>query len=579
MYTLYGDRRMKRVIFTTYDDIEKENDQWGMNYYATESINEYFDRLISNKEEYANSLINVEFKFYHNTMKDFNVDTELEFTKANIYKHHIMAELAEEFDEVMYVDMDVVFNTEKNVFDELDLSKGIHIQVQTHEVTSKDIEGVMFENIGNRSPTLKYHITKDLLGGGGNHVMNTGIMIAKSAHIKKIKYIERLPSIIERIQEMRVSGVNDDKYKFLRMYYYPNNESIFSYIMESTDIPYEIMDERWHKIIKDVPQPLDWDNIEIAHFIGKKFSMFFQDKTKLIYSIYIEIPDERLDNPRGPKDDPVNKSKRTKERLAEYKDKLYDNHLEYAHAQKATYIHFGRDQRYEDFRARFPDLSEYDVINLYKVYLLDYMTHYYDLVLYVDFDVWFDKFEVNAFDWLMGEHLLCCDASNAEDSGVKLWDSLYLKNYDKDFRSPEAKYWNCHAMLSEEDVEPDNYVFNTGIMMASRKVMEKLGYFSDIDDVLAMMKDLKENSIYPPQVQESFGYDNETIMSYKVRMNNVFVQRLSETWHLKHMSEKIEAFDENTKEHQISKYKLKAEMAEHNTVMVHMISKNFGLLF
>ena len=579
MYTLYGDRRMKRVIFTTYDDIEKENDQWGMNYYATESINEYFDRLISNKEEYANSLINVEFKFYHNTMKDFNVDTELEFTKANIYKHHIMAELAEEFDEVMYVDMDVVFNTEKNVFDELDLSKGIHIQVQTHEVTSKDIEGVMFENIGNRSPTLKYHITKDLLGGGGNHVMNTGIMIAKSAHIKKIKYIERLPSIIERIQEMRVSGVNDDKYKFLRMYYYPNNESIFSYIMESTDIPYEIMDERWHKIIKDTPQPLDWDNIEIAHFIGKKFSMFFQDKTKLIYSIYIEIPDERLDNPRGPKDDPVNKSKRTKERLAEYSDKLYDNHLEYAHAQKATYIHFGRDQRYEDFRARFPDLSEYDVINLYKVYLLDYMTHYYDLVLYVDFDVWFDKFEVNAFDWLMGEHLLCCDASNAEDSGVKLWDSLYLKNYDKDFRSPEAKYWNCHAMLSEEDVEPDNYVFNTGIMMASRKVMEKLGYFSDINDVLAMMKDLKENSIYPPQVQESFGYDNETIMSYKVRMNNVFVQRLSETWHLKHMSEKIEAFDENTKEHQISKYKLKAEMAEHNTVMVHMISKNFGLLF
>jgi hypothetical protein len=570
---------MRRVIFTTYDDIEKEQDQWSANYFATESVNEYFDRLISNKEEYANSLINVEFKFFHNTMKDFNVDAGLEFTKANIYKHHIMAELAEEYDEVMYVDMDVVFNTEKNVFDELDLSKGIHIQVQTHEVTSKDIEGVMFENIGNRSPTLKYHITKDLLDGGANHVMNTGIMIAKSEHIKQIKFIERLPSIMERIQEMRVSGIIHDKYDFLRMYYYPNNESIFSYIMESTDIPYEIMDERWHKIIKGKPTPLDWDNIEIAHFINKKFSMFFKDKTKLIYSIYIEIPDERLDKPRGPKDDPVNKSKRTKERLAEYKDKLYDNHLEYAHAQNATYIHFGRDDRYEEFRARFPQLSEYDVINLYKVYLLDCMTKDYDLVLYVDFDVWFDKFEVNTFDWLKAEHCLCCDASNAEDSGVKLWDSLYLKNYDKDFRSPEAKYWNCHAMLSEEDVEPDNYVFNTGIMMASRKVMEKLDYFSDIDDILDMMKELKENSIYPPQVQKSFGYDNETIMSYKVTMNNVAVDRLCETWHLKHMSDKIEAYTEGTREHDISKHKLKAQMLENNTVMVHMISKNFGLLF
>ena len=158
MHTLYGNRLMKRIIFTTYDNISKEQDHLGENYFATESVKEYFDGLIVNKENYADK-IDVDFKFYHNTMKDFDVDTELEFTKANIYKHHIMAELAKEYDEVMYVDMDVVFNTKKNVFDELDLSKGFHIQVQTDDVTCKDIEGVMFENIGNRSPTLKYHIT------------------------------------------------------------------------------------------------------------------------------------------------------------------------------------------------------------------------------------------------------------------------------------------------------------------------------------------------------------------------------------------------------------------------------------
>ena len=67
-------------------------------------------------------------------------------------------------------------------------------------------------------------------------------------------------------------------------------------------------------------------------------------------------------------------------------------------------------------------------------------------------------------------------------------------------------------------------------------------------------------------------------MSYKVKMNNVVVDRLSETWHLKHMSEKIEAYTEGTKEHDISKHKLKARIDENNTVMVHMISKNFGLI-
>ena len=568
---------MKRVIFTTYDDIEKEQDRWGENHYATESIKAYFDRLISNKEEYANSLINVEFKFYHNTMKDFDIDADLEFTKTNLYKHHIMAELADDYDEVMYVDMDVVFNTEKNVFDELDLSEGIHIQVQTDEVTNKDIEGVMFENIGNRSPTLKYHITKDLLGGGDNHVMNTGIMIGKSEHIKQIKFIERLPSIIERVDDLKRNGISDDQYKFLRMYYYPNNESIFSYIMESEDIPYVIMENRWHTLIGKNPTKLDWDNIEIAHFISKKFNMFFKDKTKLIYSIYIEIPDERLDNPRGPDDDPVNKSKRTQERLAEYKDSLYNNHLEYAHNHESTYIHFTRDNRYEEFRARFPDLSEYDVINLYKVHLLDYLTHQYDLVLYVDFDVVFVS-DHDVFDYLRGEHLFCCHASNAKDAGVNLWDARYLKAYDKDFRSPEAKYWNSHAMLSEQDVDPENYVFNTGIMMASKEVMEKLGYFSDINETIAMMKELKEDSIYPPQVQASFGYDNETIMSYKVKMNDVSVQALNQVWHLKNTEEPLAAFTKGTKEYKTSKHTLNAEIAKYNTVMVHMISKNFGLL-
>lgn len=569
---------MKRVIFTTYDDIEKENDKWSMNHYATEQVNEYFDRLIANKEEYANSLINVEFKMYHNTMVDFDVDAGLEFTKANLYKHHLMAELAEDYDEVMYVDMDVVFNTEKNVFDELDLEQGIHIQTQTDKVTSTDIEGVMFESIGNRSPTLKYHITKDLLGGKDCHVMNTGIMVAKAEHIKQIKFIERLPNIIDNINSLRVHGIDNDQFKFLRMYYYPNNESIFSYILETESIPYVVMDQRWHSIISEKPTPLDWDNIEIAHIIGKKFNVFFNDKTKAIFSIYIEIPDERLDNPRGPKDDPVNKSKRTQERLANYSDRLYQNHADYAKSIGANYLHFTRDAEYEKFFAKFPQLSEYDVVNLYKVHLLDKLTHNYDLVMYVDYDVYFTC-DTDAFNYLKAEHCLCCDASNAEDSGVKLWDTRYLKNYDKDFRSPEAKYWNAHAMLAEEDMEPDNYVFNTGIMMASRKVMEKLGYFSDIHDVLDVMTDLKENSIYPSQIQDSFGYDNETIMSFKVKMNGVPVDRLSETWHLKHMSESLEAFTEGSMMHKKSKYELIAAIAEHNTVMVHMISKNFGLLF
>ena len=81
---------MRRVIFTIYDDFAKEQDQWGTNNYATEAVAEYFDRLLENKETYAKSIV-VDFKFYHNTMTDFDIETDLEFTKYNLYKHFIMS--------------------------------------------------------------------------------------------------------------------------------------------------------------------------------------------------------------------------------------------------------------------------------------------------------------------------------------------------------------------------------------------------------------------------------------------------------------------------------------------------------
>ena len=103
---------MKRIIFTSFDDIEKIGDNDNANFLL---VKEYFDRLVSNKEEYAKS-IGVDFKFFYNTMKDFDIPNELEFTKVNLYKHHLMAQLAEKYDEIMYVDMDVLFNTNEKRF-------------------------------------------------------------------------------------------------------------------------------------------------------------------------------------------------------------------------------------------------------------------------------------------------------------------------------------------------------------------------------------------------------------------------------------------------------------------------------
>ena len=110
--------------------------------------------------------------------------------------------------------------------------------------------------------------------------------------------------------------------------------------------------------------------------------------------------------------------------------------------------------------------------------------------MYVDLDVYF-RDKASIFDTVPADHSICCLYDTSEDLSITATNT-YFNKFKKDFRNPEAKYWNAHAMLVEEDLEPDNYVFNTGIIITSKKCMEQLDYFSDIDEVLENMKELKE---------------------------------------------------------------------------------------
>lgn len=580
---------MKRVIFTTYDDIKRDEEttqdqkKVDLDFAATRMsdiakqklIDEYFDRLVENKREYAEK-INVDFKFFHNTMKDFDIEAGLEFAKVNLYKHHLMAQLAEEYDEIMYVDMDVVFNTDLNVFEEHDLSKGYHIRPQTREVASKNKSELIFEIVGLRSPTLKYHITKDLLGGKDNHVMNTGIMIANSNSIKQLQFINRTKEVIPLIEKLK-EDCESGKSEFNRMVksYYPNNESIFSYILEKYNLPYVLLEEEWHKMYDHLPS--EGCEGHCIHFINKQFGRFFKDKTKCIFSLHIDIPTERLDNPSSYKDNPENKSAMTKRLLNEYKDRLLDNHEQYAEAVGADYIHFERDEEYEEFFKRFTNLSEYDIINLYKIWLLEKLCNEYDLVTYVDLDCVFRN-NASIFEHMPCDYAICVYYDTKQD--LKIIENLeYFETYKKDFRNPQAKYWNAHALLAEEDLNPENYAFNTGVICASKYGMDQLDYFSDIDEVIETMKEIKEDSMYLPQIRNSFGFDNETIFSYKAFKNNVLIYRAQPWWHNRHYYDGINSFIKGSPEYYMAKSKYETRCVKDMAVITHFISKNFGLVF
>lgn len=571
---------MKRIIFTVYDDLKtQEHNNVDLDISAQIQVAEYMDRLVNNKKEYAKSC-GVDFKFFHNTMGNKNLGkTDIAFTNSNLYKHQLLAELANEYDQVMYVDMDVVFNTTENVFDKIDLSKGIAVKDQDLEVHSKSYSEALKLSFGMRNPTLKYFITKDLLGGKDNHVINTGIIIGNSSDIKKLQYVKRLPAIVKRIAKLKAESIKDGKLNWIRHFFYPNNESIFSYILEKHKIPYQILDDTWHDIRDD--QIVDRPYGKIIHFINKQFHAFFNDKTKVVYSLYIRIEDANFDDSGSVPGEPnVSKPKRTQEKMEYYYDQLIADKKRYAESIGAEFIMFERDKMYEDFLKKYSNMSEYDTINLYKIFLLQNLADEYDLVLYLDFDVYCRR-DIDIFNTINCTNFLRCNFNTKLDLNINN-TLLYFSNYDKDFRHPQSKYWNTHAMLTQCDLDvSEAKVFNTGIIAASSEMIKSLDFFGNFYYVIKMMTKLKEDkaSMYPDKIQKVFGYDNETIFAFKIIANNVRFKNLDDKiWHYKHYAGL--ATSSHTKDKiklSIRKEAYKGAMSEHNPVFVHFISKQLEL--
>ena len=111
--------------------------------------------------------------------------------------------------------------------------------------------------------------------------------------------------------------------------------------------------------------------------------------------------------------------------------------------------------------------------------------------------------------------------------------SLVLeKNKIHSNRSPTAKYWNAHAMCAEKEITSAVEVYNTGIVGINYKNLKKLKYFNDFKKTIKIMDDLiKNDTMYPKHIQNSFGYDNETIWAYKTMSNKVKTKKLNKTWH------------------------------------------------
>ena len=253
----------------------------------------------------------------------------------------------------------------------------------------------------------------------------------------------------------------------------------------------------------------------------------------IIFSIFIDIPEDKLDNPGWYENGvqiKTDKSLNTKNTLYNNRVELERRQREYAESLNVEYRLLSNDKEYKDFckyMKDYPMISEYDIINFYKHWAMKNFAENYDQVCYLDFDV-VPNTDENVFNTIQSGFGV------ADSNALAAWGkNVSATKYNTCIRNPSSKYWNTYAMLLEDGLEPENDVFNTGIMVAGYNIIQELGYFHEFEKTLDLMTYLKEeeDSIHPPNIQRVFNYDNETVFSYLVKKRNISIDWLPKEWH------------------------------------------------
>ena len=286
---------------------------------------------------------------------------------------------------------------------------------------------------------------------------------------------------------------------------------------------------------------------------------------RIIFSVYIDFDKSEFD-----KNYDLDKNIKNKKQFKDNYNFLKSFQKKYSESLGIDYVLYENDDDWKEYKKYFeknyPYISKYNIVNFYKIKLMYDLSKFYNEILYIDFDV-VPLTNDNIFESIDFSDGIACKVNHERDpqNYLILSTPKILKQKEEWFkktgitfseRDPRAKYWNCRALLMEKGFNGDNDVYNTGIVLTNKDQLDKLKYFDNFNETLKFMHEVKTNKgLWPSFIQNSFGYDNETLFSFKMKVNNVNLIELNDVWHWP--------------------YRRDINFIPKETKIVHVINKNF----
>ena len=278
---------MKQVIYSLYIDIPREEidpfdknilkkGETPMNLRTKQQFAKHYGDLCACKEIYANA-IGADFIMfeYDDKFKSYSENLKMQYPYLtmyniiNFYKIHLMYELGLKYDEILFLDFDVVPMKNESFFKAWDLTKGIAVLNNNNKITK--IESVTDTSQTIRSPSSKYFNAQAMLFEKGlstkNDVINTGIVGANAEHLNKLAYFKDFDKNLKLMTDLtKESDLHPPR---LLKYFGWDNETLFAVKIKENNVPILWLDDKWHYFFsnqKHIPQ-----RVILCHTINKDF--------------------------------------------------------------------------------------------------------------------------------------------------------------------------------------------------------------------------------------------------------------------------------------------------------------------
>lgn len=256
----------KRIVYSIYtNDIKQHTSSSD---FKRSQFEKYKVQIQESQTNYAKHC-DSEYKLYTTINNDYD---KIQFEKIFLFE-----KLLQEYDEVLYLDFDVVPRTKKIIFNEFDLNT-ICGHSLNRVVTEKKLIKRLSKNDFDRMNMFIKTCCKsamllldDIIGN--ELLLNTGVLLGNKKSVAKLNFIKNFNMLNDKFNEAMADNLYPEE---INRWWKPNNEVYISYLIEKNNVPFTNIGMPWNFMLDDyAPKPTA--AAHMLHHVRKEFELSFND--------------------------------------------------------------------------------------------------------------------------------------------------------------------------------------------------------------------------------------------------------------------------------------------------------------